>query len=72
MFKNYLKTATRVMATTPNAAGPAIQKDLPQVTATARMYQRSGILERRDEGRSEPPGDGGEKDGFTGWSGGAG
>src|ERR1700742_2444490 len=36
---------TRVMANTPNAAGPAIQKDLPQVAATARMYQRSGILE---------------------------
>lgn len=41
---------TRVMAGTPNAVGPAIQKDLPPVAATTRMYQRSGILERRDGG----------------------
>ena len=47
---------TRVMAGTPNAAGPAIQKDLPQVAATARMYQRSGILERRDGGNGVAPG----------------
>ena len=36
---------TRVMAGTPNAAGPAIEHDVPQVAAVGRLYSRGGILE---------------------------
>ena len=36
---------TRVEAGTPNSAGPAIAKDLPQVAAVGRLYNRAGILE---------------------------
>src|ERR1700760_3781175 len=45
---NFIKQGegeTRVMASTPNAVGPAIAKDLPQVAAVGRIYNRSGILE---------------------------
>ena len=41
---------TRVMAGTPNSAGPAIAKDLPQVAAVGRRYTRAGILEVGEEG----------------------
>jgi len=40
----------RIMANTPITAGAVIVKDLPQVASTARLYQRSGILERRGDG----------------------
>jgi putative ABC transport system permease protein len=36
---------TRVMAGTPNAAGPAIVHDVPQAAAVGRLYNRGGILE---------------------------
>ena len=39
---------TRVMAGTPNAAGPAIEQDVPQVAAVGRLYSRGGILEVGD------------------------
>ena len=35
---------TRVMAGTPNAAGPAIAHDVPQAVAVGRLYNRGGIL----------------------------
>ena len=38
---------TRIMAGTPNPAGPAIAKDLPFVAAVGRRYTRAGILEVR-------------------------
>jgi len=39
---------TRVMAGTTNAVGPAIEKDISQVAAVGRLYNRSGILEVKD------------------------
>jgi putative ABC transport system permease protein len=45
---------TRVMAGTPNPAGPAIAKDLPQLAAVGRRYTRAGILEVRGEGEEDP------------------
>src|ERR1700761_9006512 len=45
---NFIKQGdgeTRIMATTPNPVGPAIAKDLSQVAAVARYYNRAGILE---------------------------
>ena len=42
---------TRVMAGTPNAAGPAIAHDLPQVAAVGRLYSRGGIMELKDRER---------------------
>jgi putative ABC transport system permease protein len=39
---------TRVMAGTPNAAGPAIAHDVPQAAAVARLYNRGGILEVKE------------------------
>ena len=36
---------TRIMAGTPNSAGPAIAKDLSGVAAVGRRYTRAGILE---------------------------
>jgi len=39
---------TRVMAGVTNAAGPAIEKDVSQVAAVGRLYNRSGILEVKD------------------------
>jgi len=36
---------TRVMAGTPNAAGPAIVADVPQAAAVGRLYNRGGILD---------------------------
>lgn len=36
---------TRIEAGTPDPAGPAIAKDLPQVAAVGRRYTRAGILE---------------------------
>jgi putative ABC transport system permease protein len=43
---NYIKGGDgfRKGAGTPNAAGPAIEQDIPQVVAVARLYNRSGIL----------------------------
>src|ERR1700743_1916528 len=44
---NFIKNGDgdyRQMATTPNAAGPAIMQDIPQVEALGRLYNRSGIL----------------------------
>ena len=42
---------TRIMAGTPNAAGPAIAKDIPQVAAVGRLYNRGGIMEVKDKDR---------------------
>src|SRR5579872_2058159 len=36
---------TRVMAGSCNAVGPAIEKDVSQVEAVGRLYNRSGILQ---------------------------
>ncbi|HEV9036466.1 MAG TPA: FtsX-like permease family protein [Puia sp.] len=47
---------TRVMSGTPNSAGPAIAKDLPQVAAVGRRYTRAGILEVKDDGGIDSPG----------------
>jgi putative ABC transport system permease protein len=63
---NFIKQGdgeTRIMAGTPDPAGPAIAQDLPQVDAVARLYNRSGILEARSA--SDTPvknsGDGGRR-----------
>lgn len=49
---NFIKNGDgqfRKEAGTPCAGGPAIEKDIPQVEAVARIYTRTGILEA-DEG----------------------
>ena len=43
---------TRVMAGTPNSAGPAIASDMPQVAAVGRRYTRAGILEATEPSES--------------------
>ncbi|GGB17192.1 ABC transporter permease [Puia dinghuensis] len=41
---------TRVMAGSANSVGPAIAKDVSQVAAVGRLYNRSGILEVKEGG----------------------
>ena len=49
-FVKHGEGETRVMSGTPNSAGPAIAKDLPQVAAVGRRYTRAGVLEVREGG----------------------
>ncbi len=48
---NFIKNGDgqfRKLAGTPCAGGPAIEKDIPQVEAVARIYSRTAIMQTRD------------------------
>ncbi len=58
---NFIKDSEgeyRKGATTPCPAGPAIEKDIPQADAVARIYSRTAIFETTDGGASGSGGSG--------------